>query len=368
MAVQDAGYALVAFKSDILRTPAYNFDNGGYTKIARKYTEFNGLTLQTEEWTYGFSYTSLDVHTVTGAKNNIVTFTPGSNPQSFWGEVRHSISNYIYDSEGYLIRVETKGKEKTRFKKESDNEAIALYAQALQAGYGGGNPPVEATSLYNQAIAYTFSQDLPINENTDYSQYYSDVTAPNPEDDPNWVQPRFYYKKLRLREDTIYTDNPSSSEVLQLPPLVSGKTSSETEKITITSTNKPERFNRRTSNKNQEGESGQDAIALSSVSQNIGRPSPHTRLDLTPSPPPDNNNYEQYKDYNFWLSTPNSGSNNKVIEQILSYPDVDSPGVGLKAAVTEYSIKNSRSAHTMRLRILHRYGLANGDTVWYRGT
>jgi hypothetical protein len=370
LSAQPSLSGLVEPKSDILRTPSQNFDSGGYTKIARKYTELNGLQLSSEEWTYGFTYTSLDVHVVTGQKNNIVTFAEGSSPSSFWGEVKHIITNSIYDSEGYLIRVETTGTSLSRLKQESGTEAISLYAQALQAGYGGFNPPVEAQSLYNQAIAYTFTLVLPINEVTDYSlsslrDYYADIIAPDPVSDPFWIEPRFCHQKLRTRTDFLSAPNPNSFSLLQLPPIVTGHWSSESEKIHIKS-NAPERFNRKTVNKNQEGENGQNAIATSTSAESIGRPSTHTRLELLPPPPPPNNNYEKYKDYNCWLSTPNSGSNHITIEQTLSYPDVDNPFTGRKAAQTEYSIKNSRATRSIELKILYREGLSVGDSVIFR--
>lgn len=360
---------LFAPDPDVLRGINAVFDNGGTTKTARKFTEYNGVPLSVEEWSYGYAYTSLDVYRVLDLSDNKyeITFNRES-PQNYWQEVKHSKTSYIYNEEGYLTKTITTGTELARLKQESEElEGINLRLQAIQVGID----TEEAQTLFNQAAAYTFIESLPINETTDYSlealrDYYDDIQPPE-ESDVDWVEPRFSSRKNRVREDYLIKENPENTEELTLPPIILGKWQEESDRIFITNTGKPERFNRKTTTSNQEGENGKNAIALSTFSQNIGRPSIHTRLERNIDEPDNSGNYERYKNYKFWLSTPNSGSDYKFEENSKSFRDVDDPNEARAIAQTELSISNSRDTEVLNLTILWRDELEIGDAIVFRG-
>lgn len=354
---------------DVLRAANAGFDNGGKTKTAKKFIEYNGVPLSVEEWVYGYACSSLDTYQVVDLSNDKYKITfKNENPQNYWQEIKHSKTTYTYNEEGYLTKTQTFGNELARLKQESEElEAINLRLQAIQAGLD----TEEAQIFLNQANAYTFVESLPINETTDYSlkalkDYYNDIQSPE-ETDQNWVEPRFNSKKNRVREDYLIRDNPENTEEITLPPIVVGKWQQESDRISITNTGKPERFNRKTITSNQEGENGKNAISLSTFTQNIGRPSIHTRLERNFDAIDRNNNYERYKDYKFWLSTDNSGSDYKCEEFSKSYPDIDDPNKARAIAETELSISNSRDTEVLNLTVLWRNDLNIGDAIVFRG-
>jgi hypothetical protein len=347
-----------------------NFDNNGFTKLARVITEYKGVPISVTEETFGFAYTLEELALVLPINNDtqkIVTY-PNVNPQAYWGIVQQVTTNYIYGDEGYLEGTITTGFKRARFKQESSQETIDLKIQLLDAEVG----TQEYSDLLKQIEAYRFTLQLPINDRTDYTlsalrDYYTDI-PPLPEGDPDAIEPRFYQQKTRTQRETVTAANPESTEELALPDITVTSTIFESDRRHISSTGKPERYTQRTNYQRLEGAEGIDAIARSSYAQVIGRPGTHTRIEqVVPNNNSGTSNWLLYKDFNFWVSTPNSGTNFKTIEQTLSYPDVDDPTRAKKAATTQYNILNSRSSQTLNLSMRWMPGIEEGDLISFRG-
>ena len=367
------GFALFIPSEEILRDNSRAFDAGGNIKEWLKFTEYNGVPLKIEREQYGYPFSTLDTYNLQGTTTNLNIVFAYENLENLWQRTLYSTSYYVYDKQGYLIRTYTIGAVRARVRKETeDNEAIVLLAQAVQAGLNLGDipgSPVAAQNLYNQALAYTFTEELPINDETDYSlqllrDFYPDIALTGT-DDPNFVDAKFFDRKTRFRDDIKVIENPESNAAITLPPIPLVKTTKEDERVDIVSSDIPNRFNRKNVNRATDGASGVDAIAETVFKQNVGRPPIHTRLEIE-AQIQDNQglqNFESFANKRYTLSTPNSGGNDEFVEQTINFPDVDNPSDGKEAAENLYTKLNTLNAQTIQLAIRYRNNVKVGDTA-----
>ncbi len=371
------GFALFVPDDQILRDNSRAFDAGGNIKEWLKFTEFNGVPLKIEREQYGYIFSTLDTYNLQGTTSNLNIVFAFENLENLWLRTLYSTSYYVYDKEGYLIRTYTVGAIRARVRKETEeNEAIVLLAQAVQAGLNLGDipgSPIEAQNLYNQALAYSFTEELPINDSTDYAlqlfrDFYPDIGLTGTED-PNFIDAKFFDRKIRFRDDIKVIDNPDSNDAITLPPIPLVKTTKEEERVDIVNTDIPNRFNRKNINRATDGASGVDAIAESVLKQNIGRPPIHTRLEVE-AQLQDNlglQNFESFANKRYTLNTPNSGGNDDFVEQTISFPDVDNPTDAKEAAENLYTKLNTLNAQTIQLTIRYRNNIKVGDTAVFDG-
>ena len=360
--------------ADLLQSNARNYDTGAWFKQWAKIQELDGLPLEIEQHTYCFLYSSIDTYNIAGTNFDIITFDNTITPQSFWVEVSFSKTYFVYDSDGYLVRAYTNGTQAARLRQETeDNEAVTFLAQALQVGLDLGdipNSPAAAISLYNQSQAYVWNQELPITDETNYTlrllrDFYPDIELPQ---DDDFVEPKFAERKLRFRRDFFVGENPDSTDTLELAPIIVEKVTDQEERQIVTSSDFPERFNRKSQTLNQEGPGGINATRESRLQQVLGRPPIHTRLEVNAQPQDNTSlqNYFLYKDNRYWVTTPNSGSTFEFTEDTISFPDVDDPEVARAATQTLYRILNSQNAQPVTTTIRYRPNIKIGDTVIFR--
>lgn len=371
------GFALFIPDEQILRDNSRAFDAGGNIKEWLKFTEFNGVPLRIDREQYGYIFSTLDTYNLQGTTQNPEIVFAFESLENLWTRTLYSTSFYVYDKQGYLIRTYTVGAIRARVRKETeDNEAILLLAQAIQAGLDLvdiPNSPIQAQSLYNQALAYSFTEELPINDETDYGlqlfrDFYPDISLTGTED-PNFVDAKFFDRKIRFRDDIKVVDNPDNNASIILPPIPLVKTTKEEERVDIVSSDIPNRFNRKNVNRATDGASGVDAIAETVLKQNIGRPPIHTRLEIE-AQLQDNlslQNFESFANKRYTLNTPNSGGNDDFVEQTISFPDVDDPNKAKEAAENLYTKLNTLNAQTIQLAIKFRNNVKVGDTAIFAG-
>ena len=393
---EDFGFYFKQPDPETLRSPSLNFDSGGRVKRATKITELNGTPTFEETWEAGYAFSTADTYEVelTSQGNYYLRLRTNINPETHWKEIKHTITDHIYDKDGYLIKTITTGTQLARLRQESEKlEAIILTAQALQNSQDIAGISTPDPSLTAQAEAYQFSETLPINDVTDYSlekhrDYYPDTIKPGDECDDDFIEPKFVKFKNRLQESYIIGDHPETTEEFILPPIVTGKFFSDRDRTTITSTAFPFKFEQRQSASNIEGEFGKNAIRLGTTTQNLGKPGIHQRLDheVYQVNPQGARNYERYGSKNYYLHSIitnyelseeasggflRNGKSHLLItnytEGTKSYPDVDNPDEAVAIAETELSIINTQNSLTATISLHYRDDVRVGDRLIFQG-
>jgi hypothetical protein len=351
---------------DVLRNPGICFDNGGRTKKATKITELNGTITFQEDWEYGYAFTSLDVYEIAfNSEGNLKIKFIGSFSSTYWKEVAHSTTNYIYDGLGYLQSVVKTGYQSARMSQESEKlEAITLLFKAVQSPTQQGGISVPDPSLVNQSNSYKFDKKLPISEVTNYTlhshaSYFKDAVKPSDACDRDFVPPKFVASKVTTNSTQIIAKNPKNNEFYTYPDLVTGKFSIDSETTTVINRHYPYAHEVRVSSQNSEGAYGKNAIALSSVTQSVGQPSAASRLDKSVRKLP---NVVVKDESRYFINA----SNPVTQEGTIGYPDIDQVDDVARIARIEQSIKNTKNAYTKTFSIMFRNDLNAGDRVIFK--
>jgi hypothetical protein len=377
-AAEDMGWYLKQPDQDVLRNPGINFDVGGaFTKIATRRITVNGTTTFEQRFEAGYAFTSKQTHEIeiTAQGGIIIKLDTATFPQSYWGIVRQSTSDWIFDEYGYLTSINVSGTETARLQQESEKlEAVSLYAKALANPVDDGGITVPDPSLVAQAEAYEFTRNIPISDQTRYvlgrlRDHYDDVVKPSDCEDEDFVEPKFMREMRRSREDYFIAANPKNNEQFTYPQIVSGRYLKESETISLTSTSFPEKYEVRTRKQSNEGEYFKNSRAEGQNDYREGRPGIHTRLirDIDYENNDDNGNYERYKNKNYYLNSVGVDSSVRVNEGSKSYPDVDDPNQVKAIAETELSIINTQNALTTSITIDWRSGIEVGDFAIFQG-
>ena len=378
--VEEVGGFLRQPSADILRNPGINFDVGGsLIKKATKTTYLNGTPTFEEQYEAGYAFASSEVYDIeiTPQGNITITLNSIANPIDYWGIVKQTTSDWIYDRDGYLERIKITGTRKARLQQESEQlEAVTLKAKSIRDGTEVSGIFTPDPSQEAIAQAYEFTEELPINDTTEYSlgkhrDYYDDVVQPDECQEEDFVEPKFVKLMRRLSEDYIIKDNPKNTEELTYPPIVTGDFKRESEDTTIKSTEFPEKYEVRSRSSTATGEYLKNTRTESNIDYREGKPATHTRLNLefdfinTTT----NFNYETYRNQNYYLSSPGvSNSNLKVNEGTKGYPDIDDPNEVKAIAETELSITNTQNSLTLSLDLIEwRDDIKEGDFVLFKG-
>lgn len=356
----------VSPSSDVLRNPGVCFDNGGRVKKSIKIIELNGTITFQEDWEWGYAFTTLDVYeVVSNSEGNLKIQFTGGFSSSHWKEVAHSTTNYIYDSQGYLVKVVKSGYQLARMQQESEKlEAITLLFKAMQSPTQQGSLLVPDPSLVNQSNSYKFDKKLPVSEATNYTlhshaSYFKDAIKPSDACDKDFIPPKFVASKVRTVSTQIITKNPKNNEFYTYPDLVTGKFSIDSETTTITNRHYPYQHETRVVSQNSEGAYAKNTIATSSVSQSTGQPSVANRLDKSVRNPPSSSPRDESRYFiNATEPVTQEGS--------IGYPDIDDYNDVAAIARVEQSIKNTRNAYTKTFSIMFRNDLNVGDRIVFK--
>lgn len=312
----------------LLRDTGLNWDTGGLTKTYTERTTTNGFPIRSIDETWGFAYTGGQVASNTGCMVG--------SPGALWGRVKREVTEYHYDpSTGYALGSTTRGFQSVRFQQEnpSEPETISLKASTDPAD-------AKKMALYEPQLVPILAKQR--SKIFTYNAYYQDAHKEMPPYEifkqcnrngssswgyvmqPGFVPSAFVSQESFLRRSYIRTDNPdfdpkeggkpqylaageetwnqvrhtvspASSHAWTPPDNVSGlglemdwKSQSPSED-TFTS------FNSRQSNS---GPGFINAAFDESFTENIGRPSPASRLAATyklekPDNAPIQNDYEE---------------------------------------------------------------------------
>ena len=283
-------------------------------KKATKTTYFNGTPTFEQQFEAGYAFASSEVHRIqiTSEGNMTITLYSTANPRSYWGIVKQTTSDWVYDRDGYLEKIKITGRRKARLQQESEQlEAVTLKAQSIRDGRRVNGIFTPDPSKEAQAEAYEFTEELSINDTTDYTlgkhrDYYDDVVQPDECQEEDFVEPKFVKLMRRLSEDYIIKDNPKNTEEFIYPPIVTGDFKRESEDTVIKSTEFPEKYEVRSRSSTATGEYFKNTRTESNIDYREGKPSTHTRLNLEFdfTNTATNSNYETYRNQNYYLSSP----------------------------------------------------------------
>ena len=361
------GFALYLDNND-LRDPQNCFDAGGPTKTERMIVEVNGTETMVEEQVYGWVFTSRDSYSVREVRDESGEFVKkpffiGGGVYSHWTKVSRTVTIHRYDSDGYKTGSTRSGYRLARLRQEG----TALEHINLEIEKRETDDADEKLALTRTMTIYEFNERLPIDQTTDYSlrslrEHYDDITKPD--DDENWIEPRFCDHSVSSNNSLLIRENPETETKPTAPPVITvRKDFVEEQTTTVTSTKKPEKFTVTHLTTNTEGEGGKDSITVANKTDSIGRPSIHTRLNRPDSDNPDPL-YQDNSDFDYYLNQTEGG----LSEGSVSFPDVDDPQTGSAAARTQLSIANTKQVETVTLNILYQRSWGEGDRVSWDGT
>lgn len=370
---QDRGFYFEQPDPQTLRNVGLNLDSGGTGKKATQITAFNGTT--TFEVTYegGYAYDSAKVYDVqiTSENNFILELDSSINAETHWKQIKTSTTNHIFDTDGYRTSKVEVGQELTRLQQESQKlEAITLLAQAIQSGSESEPDP----SLLAQSKAYQFDKTLPINKVTNYTleaheNHFPDTVKAGDKCEEDYFPPKFISAMHSSSISQMLAPNPKSTKAFTYPLIVTGKNSSDFEQTTITSSVFPFQFETRKSVASSQGEYLKNAIAISTLSEHDGKPGTAPRLnrDIDPTNTNSNNNYDLYKDGNYYISSKNVDDQRRIKEGSKGYPDIDDPFEAAAISRTELAMINSRSSRSAEANFFWREGVEEGDLALIDG-
>ena len=400
--------------SDVFANPGLAFDNNSFSKVANLVYELNGVEVFRLIKKFGYKFTSLDTYSVVNKEATIgglgtrtirvgefykIIFTPLKvfrGLTSAWGQTESQVVNRNYDTDGYLKEVLYPGQRIGRLKQESSGkeaintlfEGMELFKSIQKANLNinlnsqsdSEELPASERQKLGKAIAtirlaqsYQFNLSTPLDKKSTYKnvshrRYYPDLYAPDPED-CLYVEPKFAQTALTVEKTTVTRDNPGSSSEFPLPPIQTGKVSSDRNEVKITSTNNPYRYISQNSTINEEGEGLDKKIRVNNTTEHIGRPGLQQRLNrevnLARTPPnarsPVPNRDSQLK---YLLNSTNSGTTDSKETDSISFPDVFDPETGRQAAKVDLQIENARGTDPLTIK-LHRYdgSISEGDIV-----
>lgn len=402
------GFYYEAPDDSVIKNPGSAFDAGGPTKSATRIWELNGTIVREEFQQWGYVLTSLDEYIAEHHAKPVpaviadndpneyddpagdgsyftykIRFKDSGSPTTYWKQVKSTVSNYIYDKNGYLIRIVTTGTKTARLSQESDAlEAINLILDGIKdqdsrETLSDNGTRVEAAldpNYAKKAEAYKFVHNLPVVDTTSYvldkhENYFEDTVKPGDACDQNWVTPKFVRSMTRFMREQIVAENPNSSEELTLPPIITGHFIQEFEKTTVTNRHFPYKYEKQTFSQTAEGEFFKNAMALGSTTQNIGKPSIATRLDRKVVPPSREGriSHQIYKNHRYFIDSTGVKPGIRTSEGSKGYPDVDRPQWVKEISETELSIINTQNALTTSIDIDWRSGIEEGDFAIFQG-
>ena len=377
------GFYYVNPKSDILNNPGINFDSGGPVKSSTLVQEINGSVTReiTEKW--GYAYASSETHSTTeNSEEEATTRLSGFiNPHSHWKRVEKTVTNYFYDSQGYLTGVVKRGRSIARLLQETEN----LEASNLKYKARKESDTVSRQNMLRQVEAYEFHHNLPIYDVTGYAltnhdNYFANTIQAGDRCNPAWVQPKFVSLMSRYSRSEIVKENPRNTEKRTFAPITVGKYLRESEKTTITKRTFPYKHEKRTRISNSEGARLKNATGSANVTQIKGKPGLHTRAafieDYRRGRPlvPIVLNEKRYILNSVGVSSHSvsgvsysSTGTSRGIEGTKSYPDIEDIGSVHRIATTELSIMNTQNSLTTSMNIDRRENMEVGDFLIFMG-
>lgn len=359
---------------DDLRTPGMAFDNGGPTKEQTCTLFYNGCELQEITRKYGFVFCLDSVYNV-GQYNG--TYQAVYNPNTslnlpfYWQKIEEVVTNYSYDSYGYLRQVKKSGWRLARLKQESGTESTDLRAQILQTTdtqqLAQLNAELDAYRVFQQVSLSDAGTDWDL---ADLANHYVDVPR-NVNNDPSFI-PALYCTQEETRDKgRKVVPDPAGTTDNPKPPIVIGKDFRQTKQTIITNTQpNREKFQVETATNNSEGSNLQKGLRISSTEDNAGRPSTQKRIpDYPPLPttqpappkPIDLTGYElilNTQGNNYALTEPKRGSYSA---------STSDPDLARLAAEVDLAIKNSQKAEATSLRVRYNLNYEEGDMLYWKG-
>lgn len=348
-----------------LRSPSEAFDSGGTVKEELCTLSLNGSTLTETTRKYGFAYCTADVYTPfpnsSGAYAGNKAYTPSFVSQ-YWVQVELSETSYLYDSFGYLRKIEKTGWRLARLKAESGDETTAIDIEGRLAF--NTLSALDRAKLEAELSLYRTYTKVPISGTTEFSladlaAIYTDI--PTPQTDPN-IDPDEFVPSLYCKEEVTIdgsyqvSPDPRSTAIAPLPPLVTGRNfrQGRSTQIVLPTAGKKstiELFRKHETTDNREGAGLGNGLRISTSEDVQGRPSPHTRADFpkpnaTPLPltPVDDTQYR------YLLNSAGNGATAETPEQgSVSYVTSD-PVKGLAAAQLDLCIANSADSERIQLK------------------
>lgn len=344
--------------SEELRSPGANSDVGGRIKRATKITQLNGSIIETENWEYGYAFSSAEVYEIEIIGSGYDIKFKNDSPSIYWKEIKHTTTSYLYTDNNYLTAISTTGTQLIRLQQESEKlEAVNLLAESRLAG----DDPL----LLARSEAYLWSESVPISDITTYelgsfAAFFSDTVSSNP-------PAKFVRRKSRISQSSIIKDNPANTPDITYPPILYGKTFSEIEITTILNTAFPYKYEARYLATNSEGEYLKYATTTGNVTQYLGKPPIHTSIN--PAIDPfiifgSNGNGDRGR---FSSSTYTLNSTGEESTTIISYEGVSDPTVAKNIAETELSIENTLNHVVATINICWRDDLKVGDRLLFQG-
>ena len=364
----DANGVLRSPTADILRSPGINFDNGGvFGKSGTKITRVNGIPVFEIKTEVDYAFSSDEIYEieVTAQNNYTIKLDSFANPQDYFKEVKKTVCDWRFDSEGYLISKILTGFQLARVDQETDKlEAITALGRLETTG----EAQWEAI-----AASYQFNKKMPILETVFYSlalhkDYYDDVVRKDNCDD-EFVDPKFMRRKRQFRQDGFISQNPRNQVNFTYPPIQSAKYVNSTTETSLVSTNSPEKYEIRETKTTSEGTYLKNSQSESSTDYRDGRPGNHTRIDLRFdfNNPPSNSNYDRYKNQSYYINSVGVEGAGRFNEGSIGFSDVDNPSTVLAIARTQLSINNSRASLTTSVDTFWRDDVEVGDFLMYEG-
>lgn len=163
--------------------PTAAFDQGGPTLDYVVETRLNGRILSREKTIYGYAYKTSDFVTfqTSGGVTSPIFPAPEQQPRlQGWGQVTNEVERYIYDSDGYLVRIEKEITTKRRFKQEtSQRETLQLFTLSTLAESTDATLQSSLRSAYAAALdLYTYF-DVTEVDTTEFTLEDADRLYPN---------------------------------------------------------------------------------------------------------------------------------------------------------------------------------------------
>jgi hypothetical protein len=361
------------------------FDISGKRKRRKDIKLINGQPIQEIEQEWGW---------VAVAKDHIV-FTNDARPtivniNGSWSKIQSKTTNYTYNNEGYLIKVESTGYKKVRFRTENAQKPESL-ATRPETGDPAEIENLESFRFFNLPISSSEIYSLEL-----MSKYYSDIKTPKinyticladgsgtidiPIDDKAYIPPYFVSKKRVVESGFASTVNPKSTALKPLPNLTTGKSSEFTERVVvqpkpvlslsiIEEPKDPTYYTKSIDNYSAEGAQLSTTLAIAESSLVNGRPPIATNrgavLQLvqppaSPTTPAVPNTAFAIKS---GLSTQSLGY---VTVGAINFPTATTKDQAVKAAQIDIDIINAKNSQTESMLINWRPEIRPGDLVTYR--
>ncbi len=385
-----------------LTYPTNTFDNGGRTKKVRKIWTYNGTTIRTEETMYGLVYTSEDMYDIYSTRlgpglPHVWKYSlksPLGSLSRYWRIVETKTTNFIFDTENYLVKEIVTGNRLTRQKTESEQleliNKLKDYKEHLDlvSAYSGGLWVEIKEQIEREIESYKFISHTPINIETIYvlehfKNYYKDSSK---------LKDKFVMRKERKELSSTITTNPKDrpSDVNSpYEPLIKNKEFKDIELVNIitplniSAPQTPEKYRVTNFQYNKEGDSGgANTLKISTVSDRSGRPSAQTKKTTTI---PTKFVPSSYRNKRYFVNSIDSlrysgvvdpsgvsihygdfrdKNSDPLTEETLQYTGADTPDKALTAATVDFVTENFKALQ-IELDLLTAVAIKPGFIVHY---